>query len=256
VGGAPTAPQRQQLLALSGSAKAPAVAVQDGSVTALGHSRSLGSYVVLRDVYGDVFTYAGLGSIAHSYRPAKAPRGPHQAYRRSAHASQQLPLRVGAVVPEGTVLGHVLVPSGAWAGHMRFAIRPAGDANTIDPRPILAGWKLLYAAVHPPGAKSDTSLRGATASIKLARSQRTGGAFSASFLAGGGLTPAQWDQLIAHISGLPAPSVATKPSAAAIPDPQATPASASAAGSGWAGLSSAGSQPAGSAVGQTPPIAP
>lgn len=40
----------------------------------------LGKYLVLRDVYGDVFTYAGLGSIAHSYSsensvstPTKSP---------------------------------------------------------------------------------------------------------------------------------------------------------------------------------------
>jgi hypothetical protein len=212
--------------------------------------------VVLRDVYGDVFTYAGLGSIAHSYRPAKAQRGLQQARHRASRDLRRLPLRVGSVVLKGTVLGHLLVPSGARAGHMRLAIRPAGDANTIDPRPILAGWKQLYAAVHLLGAKSDASLRAATASIKLAHSQRTAGAFSASFLAGGGLTPAQWDQLIAHISGLPAPSVATKPSAATVPDPQASPASADAPGSGWAGLSPSGSPPAGSPGGPAPAISP
>ena len=228
------------------------MAVQDGSITALGHSRSLGSYVVLRDVYGDVFTYAGLGSIAHSYRPAKAPRGLRQAHHRASRDLRRLPLRVGSVVPTRTVLGHLLVPPGARAGHMRLAIRPAGDANTIDPRPILAGWKQLYAAVNPPGAKSDTTLRGATASIKLAHSQRTAGAFSASFLAGGGLTPTQWDQLMARISGLPAPSVATKPSAAAIPDPQASPPSAGVTGSGWAGPSSASSPPPASPGEPTP----
>jgi hypothetical protein len=149
------------------------------------------------------------------------------------------------------VLGHLLVPSGATAGHMRFAIRPAGDASTIDPRPILSGWRQLDAAVHPQGAKSDTSLRAATEAIRRthsATSALAARASSASFLAGDSLTPAQWDQLIARISGLPAPSVSTKPSAAAIPDPQASPASAgpaspSAAGNGWTGLSSASSSP-------------
>ncbi len=29
--------------------------------------------MILRDVYGDLFTYAGLGSIAPSYRLPKAP---------------------------------------------------------------------------------------------------------------------------------------------------------------------------------------
>jgi hypothetical protein len=56
---------------------------------------------------------------------------------------------------------------------MRFAIRPAGDANTIDPRPILSSWEQLDAAVHPQGAKSDSSLTGATASgvFLLSKSQ-------------------------------------------------------------------------------------
>jgi hypothetical protein len=252
VRGATSAPQREQLVQLTGSVKADAVAVQDGRITALGHSHSLGNYVVLRDLYGDAFTYAGLGSIAHSYKPptplrppaappstgqeaagqrtgassqlpltlavkgrsgsqapaasgravpqppsawtfaglgkvrlfahpgnpdamalAGATGGPRQLDRRSAHAPQQLPLKVGSAVGKGTVLGQVLVPSNARAGHMRFAIRPAGDGNTIDPRSILASWKQLYAAVHPRGAKSDASLTGATASgvFLLSKSQ-------------------------------------------------------------------------------------
>src|SRR5271165_7376434 len=40
---------------------AAVVAVQDGRIVGLGDSQRLGKYVVLRDVYGDVFTYAGLG---------------------------------------------------------------------------------------------------------------------------------------------------------------------------------------------------
>ena len=37
----------------------------------IGHNRRLGTFIVLRDVYGDVFTYAGLGSVAPSYTRAK-----------------------------------------------------------------------------------------------------------------------------------------------------------------------------------------
>ena len=40
------------------------VAVEDGRVVRIGVSRQLGSYLVLRDTYGDLFTYAGLGSLA------------------------------------------------------------------------------------------------------------------------------------------------------------------------------------------------
>src|SRR6202035_476207 len=76
-------------------------------------------------------------------------------------AGDRLALRRGAVVASGTVLGRVRVPKGASAGHLRFAIRPAGDSATIDPRPILANWEQLDAALHPRGAKAKNALLGA-----------------------------------------------------------------------------------------------
>ena len=62
-----------QLVDLTASPNATVVAVQDGRIAKVGSSRALGKYVVLRDVYGDVFTYAGMGSLAASYRQAKSP---------------------------------------------------------------------------------------------------------------------------------------------------------------------------------------
>ena len=47
------------------------MAVEDGRIVGIGASRKLGHYVVLRDTYGDLFTYAGLGSIAPRYRLPK-----------------------------------------------------------------------------------------------------------------------------------------------------------------------------------------
>ncbi|HXB64799.1 MAG TPA: lytic murein transglycosylase [Solirubrobacteraceae bacterium] len=59
-----------QLAELLGKPDAPVVAVEDGRIERIGRSRTLGRYLVLRDVYGDLFTYAGLGSVAARYRPA------------------------------------------------------------------------------------------------------------------------------------------------------------------------------------------
>lgn len=194
---------------VSSEPNARAVAVQDGRVVKLGYSRKLGKYVVLQDIYGDLFTYAGLGSIAHSYvlpkgdAPASASQdegaagagtspsgpshtgagkvrvfahpGPGNQDARAAAASARrmtgdaagadgrLPLRVGSVVAEGTVLGRVADPPNASDGHLLFAIRPAGDSSTIDPSTILENWVQLDAALHPRGAKGDPSLLGATA---------------------------------------------------------------------------------------------
>ncbi len=65
-----------QLVELLGAPNAPVRAVENGRIEHLGHSHSLGRYLVLRDVYGDVFTYAGLGSIVPRYRPV-APTVEH-----------------------------------------------------------------------------------------------------------------------------------------------------------------------------------
>jgi Transglycosylase SLT domain len=54
------------------------------------------------------------------------------------------PLRAGAIVVAGTILGRVGAAGAGDPSHVVFMIRPAGrDAPYIDPGPILDGWKLL-----------------------------------------------------------------------------------------------------------------
>src|SRR5256884_404100 len=98
-------PAPLQLVDLVTSPKATVVAVQDGRVLKLGTSRRLGRYLILRDVYGDEFTYAGLGSIAPTYVrpkfrrssvPAKVSVTPLGASdsppKQAASAGKQVPL--------------------------------------------------------------------------------------------------------------------------------------------------------------------
>ncbi|MBV8943632.1 MAG: M23 family metallopeptidase, partial [Solirubrobacterales bacterium] len=77
------------------------------------------------------------------------------------------PLKPGAIVVAGTILGRIAAGNQTTASHVDFLIRPAGkDAPYIDPKPILDGWKLLEATavyraagVNPffgPGAKNPT----------------------------------------------------------------------------------------------------
>ena len=75
------------------SPKASVVAVQDGRVVGLGASRKLGLYVILRDVYGDVFTYAGLGAIAPTYTTPKTPAARLQRGRRGRRQRGPAPRR-------------------------------------------------------------------------------------------------------------------------------------------------------------------
>ncbi|HEX5618884.1 MAG TPA: lytic murein transglycosylase [Solirubrobacteraceae bacterium] len=54
------------------------------------------------------------------------------------------PLKKGARIIGGTIIGHLGKGTEAVAPHLRFEIRPAGSgAPRIDPKPILDGWKLL-----------------------------------------------------------------------------------------------------------------
>lgn len=48
-------------------AGAPVIAVQDGEVTQIGDSPSLGRYLELRDAYGNTYVYAQLGDVASVY---------------------------------------------------------------------------------------------------------------------------------------------------------------------------------------------
>ncbi len=250
--GTSSAPAPIELVDLTSSPKADVVAVEDGRVVGLGDSRKLGRYVILRDVYGDVFTYAGLGSVASTYKLApegsakgssqvvkaastrdsapsapatagsqspvtlqvKAPaRSPSEAGGKAtvsggegvpagmarkrlfatpgnpdaraaqavvaerkaqkARAGERQPLRKGSVVTAGTVLGKVMVATDGKAGHLRFAIKPAGDSAYVDPGPVLANWAELQKALHPQGAKAGDALLGATASdvFLLSKSQ-------------------------------------------------------------------------------------
>ena len=56
------------------------------------------------------------------------------------------PLKKGSHVIGGTILGRIGSTEPGMAAHLDFSIRPAGrGAPTIDPKPILDGWKLLEA---------------------------------------------------------------------------------------------------------------
>src|SRR2546423_13451684 len=63
---------------------APVIAVQDGRIVKIGSSRELGRFISLRDAYGNTYTYAQLGRIAHFY-PVLKPHE-HTRTRRSAAA--------------------------------------------------------------------------------------------------------------------------------------------------------------------------
>src|SRR5215217_747501 len=64
---------RRNGIEIFAKAGSPVVAVNDGRIVATGHSRKLGTFVTLQDVYGNTYTYAHLGSVEESY-PTPKPR--------------------------------------------------------------------------------------------------------------------------------------------------------------------------------------
>jgi murein DD-endopeptidase MepM/ murein hydrolase activator NlpD len=76
------------------------------------------------------------------------------------------PLRQGSRVVAGTVLGHIGKTS-KLAPHVSFGIRPAGKgAPSIDPKPILDGWKLLEAtAIYRAAGQNPFTQTAGTSSV-------------------------------------------------------------------------------------------
>ena len=177
----------------------PVVAVNDGVIVKSGDSKLLGNYVVLRDAYGNRYTYAKLGKIVRKQRtvvmptgkehqvpvdsenirprlyalPGRAPKGDQsQAYEKVDEAGAKGSdgaLKVGSRVIAGTVLARIGAASEGIDPHINFSIRPAGrGAPRIDPKPILDGWKLLEAtAIYRAKGKNPLSKQLSGAGVLL-----------------------------------------------------------------------------------------
>jgi len=162
--GAAVARQPLQLADLTTGPHASVVAVQDGRVTAMGHSRKLGYHLVLRDVYGDVFTYAGLGGLARTFTRDKSTSASVQtpvvqaastrapAPRSAASAGTQLPVTL-------QVKAHDAARATTVARGGQVAIAPVAQEGL----PAGMNRVRLYARPHNPDARAAAVARAAAA---------------------------------------------------------------------------------------------
>jgi hypothetical protein len=142
--------QLSELLARRG---APVVAVEDGRIVGIGHSHKLGHYVVLRDTYGDLFTYAGLGSIAPDYRLPKpvqvqAPKGALQSGESTGDPTPKLTASSGRQLP---VTLHVARKKTATSAKIASAAS-SGAAEEAGQAPVEAGKVRVFAHPDNPDA--------------------------------------------------------------------------------------------------------
>jgi membrane-bound lytic murein transglycosylase B len=106
-----------QVVTLSTDPGAKVVAVQNGRVAHIGKSQQLGRYLVLRDVYGDVFTYAGMGSIAKSYTaPSRARTRPGAAIARAASTHDPRPSQAASAGFQSPLTLQVKAPKKSHGG--------------------------------------------------------------------------------------------------------------------------------------------
>jgi hypothetical protein len=143
------------------------VAAQDGRIVKLGDSQKLGKYLIMRDVYGDVFTYAGLGSIASHYPKPKAPK----ANNAAGAAATSLPGSANASTSEAKPT----LP--ATAGHhapVTLSVKAPTDAlsttasSSDEPAPALSGKVRLFAHPGNPDALASAAAK------RKSRSNRAG----------------------------------------------------------------------------------
>ncbi len=150
-------------------AGAPVIAVQDGKVTAVGDSPTLGRYVSLRDAYGNTYTYAQLGSVAALYPvleprvetavsarigpPGSGPRLPRPSAPASAGVQPHSPLSQGAI-SSGLAMGAAgALETPPPAPVAPAPVLPAPPAPASTPRVFRAGPDEVY--LHPllPGVQ-------------------------------------------------------------------------------------------------------
>jgi hypothetical protein len=162
---APSPPS--QLSELLGRRSAPVVAVEDGRIVRIGTSRKLGDYLVLRDTYGDLFTYAGLGSLATGYRLPKpkqvhVPKGSLQSAEAGSDPTPTQAATAGRQIP---VTLHVAQKKAASA-----SVKPSSDAGLsgLSPAPVGSGKVRVFAHPGNPDAIAAARAREKAAHLKTA----------------------------------------------------------------------------------------
>ena len=161
--------RRRRDIRIYARAGAPAIAVGDGRIVALGRNRRLGRFVRLRDAYGNSYTYARLGRLARSYpvprkgarrrpntasparRGAAALRLPH-GDRPNALVAGRRPLLGVSVVRAGRTVVRVTAPA-----PVGFDPRDFGSRRLRIGSRVIGG--TVLGRIGPPTRRSASHMR-------------------------------------------------------------------------------------------------
>jgi len=124
-------------IAIYSASGAPVVAVSDGVVKRVSHNKQLGRYIVLQDVYGNQYTYSGLGSVEHYYPVPKKDPG------TSGHEAR-------AVSANGGHNPHVVTKKRVFAHPARLHARAAGGTEQIFDEQAASGDFSTYSNLFTP----------------------------------------------------------------------------------------------------------
>ncbi len=112
-------------------AGAPVVAVNDGTIKDVGHSKKLGNYIVLADAYGNEFTYAQLGQISKVYPVPKQHKLTASDFKLVKPAGDSQPTHAASAGSNGVTPA----PDASKSNTLKLKSKSAaGPSNTEDAR--------------------------------------------------------------------------------------------------------------------------
>ncbi len=122
---------------------APVIAVQDGEVAQIGRSATLGRFLVLRDAFGNTYTYAHLGDVAGVYpvlQPRLDSRVPARIHAAPAHEAAPTSPASAGVQPRSPLSEGATVSGLALGAAAGLEAAPATQAATptLAPQPAPA----------------------------------------------------------------------------------------------------------------------
>jgi murein DD-endopeptidase MepM/ murein hydrolase activator NlpD len=131
-------------------AGSPVIAVQDGRVVKIGNDDRLGKFIMLRDAYGNTYTYGRLKKLAHNYPVPKAQAAGQSRVDKALAQSDPKPTKAASAGAQAPAAANSGLPAGATAPAVE---KERLFANPYRPRAYKSGGEdqLFHSGAAIPG---------------------------------------------------------------------------------------------------------